>query len=192
MHDLAYSSQPEWTRAGSGLGASKPARELLESGPWVGNRCSSLRKCPAYRSCLLRLQNTFSPNNSQHTEKLNPEACLSAELQENVALGSSGDCGAFGMCREASANGKIWIYKLSVRLHQKGSTNKIQNSYLLSLSTYSKGFDGTKKSNSFATARVQYIKRDFPGGTVVKNPPAKAGDTGSSPGPGRSHMPQSN
>ena len=27
----------------------------------------------------------------------------------------------------------------------------------------------------------------FPGGTVVKNPPANAGDTGSSPGPGRSH-----
>ena len=25
-----------------------------------------------------------------------------------------------------------------------------------------------------------------------KNPPANAGDTGSSPGPGRSHMPQSN
>ena len=32
----------------------------------------------------------------------------------------------------------------------------------------------------------------FPGGAVVKNPPANAEDTGSSPGPGRSHMPQSN
>ena len=32
----------------------------------------------------------------------------------------------------------------------------------------------------------------FPGGTVVKNLPANAGDTVSSPGPGRSHMPQSN
>ena len=32
----------------------------------------------------------------------------------------------------------------------------------------------------------------FPGGTVVENPPANAGDTGSSPGLGRSHMPQSN
>ena len=31
----------------------------------------------------------------------------------------------------------------------------------------------------------------FPGGAVVKNPPAKARDTGSSPGPGRSHMPWS-
>ena len=34
--------------------------------------------------------------------------------------------------------------------------------------------------------------RGFPGGAVVKNPPANAGDTGSSPGPGRSHMPRSN
>ena len=32
----------------------------------------------------------------------------------------------------------------------------------------------------------------FPGGTVVENPPANAGNTGSSPGPGRSHMPRSN
>ena len=32
----------------------------------------------------------------------------------------------------------------------------------------------------------------FLGGAVVKNPPANAGDTGSSPGPGRSHMLRSN
>ena len=34
--------------------------------------------------------------------------------------------------------------------------------------------------------------QSFPGGTVVKNPPATAGDMGSSLGPGRSHMPRSN
>ena len=34
--------------------------------------------------------------------------------------------------------------------------------------------------------------RDFPGGTVVKNPPAIVGDMGLSPGMGRSHMPRSN
>ena len=34
--------------------------------------------------------------------------------------------------------------------------------------------------------------RGFPGGAVVKNPTANAGDTGSSPGPGRFHMPRSN
>ena len=32
---------------------------------------------------------------------------------------------------------------------------------------------------------------DFPGGAVVKNLPANAGDTGSIPGLGRSHMLQS-
>ena len=40
----------------------------------------------------------------------------------------------------------------------------------------------------------QYLKviSDFPGGAVVKNPPANAGDMGLSSGPGRSHMPRSN
>ena len=33
--------------------------------------------------------------------------------------------------------------------------------------------------------------RGFPGGAVVENLPANAGDTGSSPGLGRSHMLQS-
>ena len=36
------------------------------------------------------------------------------------------------------------------------------------------------------------ISFGFPGGAVVKNPPSNAGDTGSSPGPGRSHVPRSN
>ena len=39
---------------------------------------------------------------------------------------------------------------------------------------------------------IKTNKVDFPGGTVVKNPPVSAGDTGSSPGPGRSYMPRSN
>ena len=34
--------------------------------------------------------------------------------------------------------------------------------------------------------------RGFPGGAVVKNPTANAGEMGSSPGPGRSHMPRNN
>ena len=32
---------------------------------------------------------------------------------------------------------------------------------------------------------VKIAVSDFPGGTVVKNLPANAGDTGSNPGPGR-------
>ena len=45
-----------------------------------------------------------------------------------------------------------------------------------------------KKTNTYFKKQF----RDFPGGTVVKNPPANAGDMGSIPGPGRSHMPRSN
>ena len=41
-------------------------------------------------------------------------------------------------------------------------------------------------------SNLKRYMRDFPGGAVVKNPPANAGDTGLSPDPGRSHMPQSN
>ena len=38
---------------------------------------------------------------------------------------------------------------------------------------------------------VKKDPRGFPGGAVVESPPANAGDTGSCPGPGRSHMPRS-
>ena len=38
----------------------------------------------------------------------------------------------------------------------------------------------------------KFLTWGFPGGAVVENPPANAGDAGSSPGLGRSHMPRSN
>ena len=48
----------------------------------------------------------------------------------------------------------------------------------------------------FFTHKPQELSKskgwDSPGDTVVKNLPANAGDTGSSPGPGRSHMPRTN
>ena len=40
--------------------------------------------------------------------------------------------------------------------------------------------------------QIKTILAGFPGGAVVENLPANAGDTGSSPGLGRSHMPRSN
>ena len=49
-------------------------------------------------------------------------------------------------------------------------------------------------SNSTLTNTLTFIKKvmqGFPGGAVVKNPPANAGEMGSSPGLGRSHMPRS-
>ena len=42
------------------------------------------------------------------------------------------------------------------------------------------------------TFKIQNIIRGFPGGAVVRNLPANAGDTGPSPGPGGSHMLRSN
>ena len=39
---------------------------------------------------------------------------------------------------------------------------------------------------------LKIISWDFPGCSEVKNLPANAGDTGSIPGPGRSHSPRSN
>ena len=39
---------------------------------------------------------------------------------------------------------------------------------------------------------LKICMKGFPGGAVVESLPANAGDTGSSPGLGRSHMPRSN
>ena len=44
----------------------------------------------------------------------------------------------------------------------------------------------TQKADFLNILRIQ----GFPGGAVIKNSPASAGYKGSSPGPGRSHMPQ--
>ena len=39
---------------------------------------------------------------------------------------------------------------------------------------------------------IKINAKDFPGGSVVKNQPANAGDSGLMPGPEESHMPWSN
>ncbi|KAJ8776987.1 hypothetical protein J1605_015005 [Eschrichtius robustus] len=48
-----------------------------------------------------------------------------------------------------------------------------------------------QKKQLLSEEEKKSLSGDFPDGAVVKNPPANAGDTGSSPGPGRSHMPRS-
>ena len=47
-----------------------------------------------------------------------------------------------------------------------------------------------KFTSGLALKKLKILR--FPGGAVVENLPANAGDTGSSPGLGRSHMPWSN
>ena len=46
-------------------------------------------------------------------------------------------------------------------------------------------------SKSYDWKTQKYPKGGFPGGAVVESLPADAGDTGSSPGLGRSHVPRS-
>ena len=49
-----------------------------------------------------------------------------------------------------------------------------------------------RRNSVFEKGMKKGRERGFPGGAVVENLPANAGDTGSSPGPGRSHMLRSN
>ena len=54
---------------------------------------------------------------------------------------------------------------------------------------YMKEFPKVSNTNKYRNIKMSQC---FPCGTVVKNLPANAGDTGSSPGLGRSHMPRGN
>ena len=48
-----------------------------------------------------------------------------------------------------------------------------------------------KLSNLFIKEKIKNNQKGFPGGAVVESLPADAGDAGSSPGLGGSHMPRS-
>ena len=77
--------------------------------------------------------------------------------------------------------------------HGQTKQNKTkQKDWLFSLFLWGQGGIYQFKNLDNQVRSVKTLFVDFPGGAVVKNPPANAGDTGSSPGPGRSHMPQSN
>ena len=67
---------------------------------------------------------------------------------------------------------------------------------LMKLALCINGTEGVNsKSKCSLNLNILYSRKsagNFPGGALVKNPPANAGDRGSIPGLGRSHMPQSN
>ena len=60
--------------------------------------------------------------------------------------------------------------------------------------TFNTDLEELKSKQTVMNNTITEIKntRGFPGGAVVKNLPANAGNTGSSPGLGGSHMPRSN
>ena len=69
------------------------------------------------------------------------------------------------------------------RLRTERQTVCIKSTSRLSESTYTEfGIE----------IHIKRVVGNFLGGPVVENLPAKAGDTASIPGPGRSHMPWSN
>ena len=61
-----------------------------------------------------------------------------------------------------------------------------------SCSQYSQGLVDTFRDFLTCISSLEKETQGFPGGAVVENLPANAGDTGSSPGLGRSHMPRRN
>ena len=73
------------------------------------------------------------------------------------------------------AEGRGYLMESWIYTGTNATRNRLVNKFFLT-------FEITLKANGGG----------FPVGAVVKNPPANAGDMGSSPGPGRSHMPRSN
>ena len=75
----------------------------------------------------------------------------------------------------------------------KGCLPKICHSWLLMLQYHAKGTVLPQENLRVQwEIRLKNDKKGFPGGPVVKNLPVNAGDTGSIPAPGRSHMPCGN
>ena len=75
---------------------------------------------------------------------------------------------------------------------------KMQQTFLRFIITWKKVFKGKYISSccslfvtEFLQVKHKKLIRGFPGGAVVGSPPANAGDMGSGPGPGGSHMPWS-
>ena len=86
------------------------------------------------------------------------------------------------MRKEKTAYGKISVF------HMDHSWTKASLLWgLLSVLPW-----GGEQSLAGLNSSSEQAKWGFPDGAVVENLPANAGDTGSSPGLGRSHMPRSN
>ena len=77
----------------------------------------------------------------------------------------------------------ILIVIVAIRIYTYIKTHRISHQNKVS-------FTVCKLKIKKVLSKQQY--QDFPGSTVVKNPPANAGDTGLIPGLGRSHMPRNN
>ena len=93
-----------------------------------------------------------------------------------------------------------WIPKFRVHITKRvffcQCLNLNANDYLIICNFPSEPIYNTNQSPNVQNKHINHVYLrsllGFLGGAVVKNPPANAGDTGSSPGPGRYYMPRSN
>ena len=83
------------------------------------------------------------------------------------------------------------FYQKYILLRNKQSISHSINMHLINSSIYFFPFRPPGDISELYLLTSTMSVWGFPGGTVVKNPPANAGDTGSTPGPGRPHMPRS-
>ena len=96
-------------------------------------------------------------------------------------MGGNGTQGRAGVTTVTWEQGLCHIYALLLCISLKPGR-------VLQLEGVKAGAQDKKSSPSFA---IKTLCEGFPGGAVVENLPANAGDTGSSPGLGGSHMPRS-
>ena len=96
------------------------------------------------------------------------------------------------------ALGTAWAQLMTVPIlaiapwppHTQGTMH--QHVLLIHLQGISKYVHFSSSTTPLARILLKYVGRVFPGGSVIKNLPASAGDTGSIPGLRRSDMPWSN
>ena len=87
-----------------------------------------------------------------------------------------------------------WSFVLISKLSTVGNTPSVDldpRGVICCLLFMLRNLNPQGQSRYYGLYSLNNTLRGFPGGTVVENPPANAGETGSSPGPGRSHMPRS-
>ena len=97
---------------------------------------------------------------------------------------------------QSSPNTVIMNRTATSSAHSPGSSGLFINTlclpYLLSYPCCCKEGWATSLGGNGEGSHQEAARPGSPGDPVVKNPPANAGDMGSIPAPGRSHMPQSN
>ena len=119
-------------------------------------------------------------NNQWITEKVKEEIKKYLETNENESTMIQNLWDA----AKAVLRGKFIAIQSYLKKQEKSQINN--------LTLYLKQLEKEEQKNSKVSRRKEIkIRSGFPGGAVVKSPPADAGDTGSCSGLGRSHMPRS-